>query len=117
MSKNAETIIKAIDDKKGEDIVEIDLRGLDGTVCDEFVICSATSNTHADAISLEIDKQMREERNEKPLRVEGRENGLWIIVDYGDIMVHIFEKGTREYYNLEKLWSDGKITRHGGQEK
>lgn len=112
MSNTKETIIRAIDDKKGENIVEIDFAGLDGTICDAFIICSANSFTQVDAISQEIDRLMREEHDEKPIRIEGRENSLWIIVDYGDIMVHIFDKETRDFYALEKLWSDAKITKH-----
>ncbi|MEG1553963.1 MAG: ribosome silencing factor [Rikenellaceae bacterium] len=112
MSDIRTTIIKAIDEKKGEDIVEIDFSGLDGTICDAFIICSANSYTQVEAISQEIDRLMREEHNEKPIRVEGRENSLWIIVDYGDVMVHIFEKETRDFYALEKLWSDAKIIKH-----
>ncbi|MEG1793401.1 MAG: ribosome silencing factor [Rikenellaceae bacterium] len=112
MSDIRTTIIKAIDEKKGEDIVEIDFSGLDGTICDAFIICSANSYTQVEAISQEVDRLMREEHNEKPIRVEGRENSLWIIVDYGDVMVHIFEKETRDFYALEKLWSDAKIIKH-----
>ena len=106
MTKNVEAVIAAIEDKKGENIVVIDLTVIDGSVADTFVVCEAQSNTQVDAICNEIDKQMSEKMNEKVIRVEGRENGLWIIMDYGDVMIHIFERATREFYALEKLWSD-----------
>lgn len=106
MNKNVEAVIAAIEDKKGENIVVIDLSKLDGAITDTFIICEAQSNTQVDAISNEVDKQLLEKLNEKVLRVEGKENGLWVIMDYGDIMVHIFERSTRAFYALEDLWND-----------
>ncbi|MBE9487746.1 MAG: ribosome silencing factor [Bacteroidetes bacterium] len=116
MKSNRATIIKAIDDKKGKDIVEIDFAENNGSICDAYIICSATSNSHTDAISNEIDKQMREIHKEKPIRMGGKEDGLWIILDYGDVMVHIFEEQTRKVYALERLWSGAKITNHRSSE-
>ena len=112
MNKIREVIIKALDDKKGENIVEIDLSGLDGAISDAFIVCSATSNTHAEALSMEVDRQMLEELKEKPLRVEGKENGLWIIMDYGDVLVHIFERETRNFYDIEGLWGADRVVEH-----
>ena len=116
MKNSRTTIINAIDDKKGKDIVEIDFTENNGSICDAYIICSATSNSHTDAISNEIGKQMKEKHNEKPVRIEGREEGLWIILDYGDVMIHIFEEQTRKLYTLEKLWSGAKIINHGTSE-
>lgn len=106
MNKNVEAVIAAMEDKKGENIVVVDLSKLDGAITDAFVICEAQSTTQVDAICNEVDKQMFEKQGEKVFRVEGKENGLWIIMDYGDIMVHIFERSTREFYALEELWND-----------
>lgn len=106
MVKNVDVVVGAIEDKKGENIVVLDLSVVESSITDNFVICEAQSTTQVDAICTEVDKQMYEKLGEKVYRIEGKENGLWIIMDYGDIMVHIFERETREFYALEKLWSD-----------
>lgn len=106
MNKNVDAAIAAIEDKKGEEIVVIDMSKTDGSITDAFVICSAQSTTQVDAICNEIDKQLFENIGEKVYRIEGKENGLWIIMDYGDLMVHIFERSTRAFYALEDLWND-----------
>lgn len=106
MNKSVETAVAAMEDKKGENIVVIDLAGIDGSITDYFVICEAQSTTQVEALINEVEKQMIEKQQEKPFRIEGKENGLWIIMDYGDIMVHVFEKETRAFYKLEELWSD-----------
>lgn len=106
MNKNVETAVAAMEDKKGENIVVIDLTGVDGSITDYFVVCEAQSTTQVEALINEVDKQMLEKLHEKPIRIEGKENGLWIIIDYGDMMVHVFEKETRAFYKLEELWSD-----------
>lgn len=106
MNKNVEAVIAAMEDKKGEKIVTVDLSKIDGSITDTFVICEAQSTTQVDAICNEVERQMLEKQGEKVYRIEGKENGLWIIMDYVDIMVHIFERSTREFYALEDLWSD-----------
>lgn len=106
MTKNVEAVIAAIEDKKGENIVVVDLSVVESSITDAFVICEAQSTTQVDAICNEVEKQMLEKLNEKVYRIEGKENSLWVIMDYGDVMVHIFERATREYYALEELWSD-----------
>lgn len=111
MTETSKKIVEAIEEKKGEKIVSIDLRTIDGTICNEFIICEAQSTTQVDAIANEIEDMLINTLKEKPLRVEGKENSLWIIMDYGDVFVHIFEKQTREFYNLERLWSDAPIKR------
>ncbi len=110
MNRNVSAAIAAIEEKKGENIVVVDLTSLDGAITDYFVICEAQSNIQVDAISNEVEKHLYESHNENPIRVEGRENGIWIIMDYGDIMVHIFERSTRTFYKLEELWSDAPQT-------
>lgn len=107
MSELLDVIVKAIDDKKGEGIVSIDLRNIDGAVCDYFVICSAASTVQVAAIADGVEKESMDVLSQKPIRVHGLQNSLWVAMDYGDIMVHIFQNEMRDYYRLEDLWADG----------
>ncbi len=113
---NLEVIISAAQDKKAKGIVSLDMRGIDGAICEKFVICNADSTTHVDAISGEIEDKLIEVNGEKPLRVEGRENSYWVVMDYGDVMVHIFLTEAREYYRLEELWGDVPVTEYESYE-
>jgi len=103
-------ILKAIDEVKGVDIQILDLREIENTVCDYFVICTGTSNTHVNAISGIVQKQVSKATKEKPWHIEGEGNAEWILLDYVNIVVHIFQKHVREYYDIESLWGDAKIT-------
>ena len=103
-------ILKAIDEVKGEDIQILDLREIENTVCDYFVICTGTSNTHVNAISGILQKQVSKLTKDKPWHVEGEGNAEWILLDYVNIVVHVFQKHIREYYDIESLWGDAKIT-------
>ena len=103
-------IIKAIDEVKGVDIQILDLREIENTVCDYFIICTGTWNTHVNAISAIIQKQVGKNSKEKPWHVEGEGNAEWILLDYVNVVVHVFQKHTREYYDIESLWGDAKIT-------
>jgi ribosome-associated protein len=103
-------ILKAADEIKAVDIEILDLRGIENTVCDYFIICSGTSNTHVNAISAIIQKQVGKISREKPWHVEGEGNAEWILIDYVNVVVHVFQKHTREYYDIESLWGDAKIT-------
>ncbi|MFK5958140.1 MAG: ribosome silencing factor [Lutibacter sp.] len=103
-------ILKAIDEVKGVDIQILDLREIENTVCDYFIICTGTSNTHVNAISGFVQKQVSKVIKEKPWHVEGEGNAEWILLDYVNIVVHIFQKHVREYYDIESLWGDAKIT-------
>lgn len=103
-------ILKGIEDVKGEDIDILDLREIENTVCDYFVICNGNSNTQVNAITNSIQKAVSKELKEKPWHVEGTENGEWVLMDYVNIVVHVFQKHIREYYNIESLWGDAKIT-------
>ena len=107
--KTLECIIKGIQDKKGKEILSIDLSKIDNAVCRYFIICHGDSNTQVNAIAQSIEKVMQETLNEKALNSQGYENAQWILLDYFDFMVHVFQKETREFYNLESLWGDGKI--------
>ncbi len=106
-----ESVINGIFEKKGEDVVKIDLRKLENRIADYFVICHASSTTQVDSISNSVEDIVRKEAGEKPLHVEGHENCLWVLIDYGDVIVHIFQEEYRNFYNLESLWADAGISR------
>lgn len=103
-------ILKGIDDVKGEDIQLLDLREIENTVCDYFVICSGNSNTQVNAISGAIQKAVSKELKDKPWHVEGTANAEWVLMDYVNVVVHIFQKQVRDFYDIESLWGDAKIT-------
>jgi ribosome-associated protein len=103
-------IIKGIEEVKGNDIDILDLRDIDTAVCDYFVICNGSSNTQVNAIVNSIQKLVSKELKDKPWHVEGSDNAEWVLMDYVSIVVHVFQKQIREYYNIEGLWGDAKIT-------
>ena len=103
-------IIKGIDNVKGEDIQLLDLRDIENTVCDYFIICDGTSNTQVNAIVSSIQKKVSKNTKDKPWHIEGSENGEWVLMDYVHVVVHVFQKHIREYYDIENLWGDAKIT-------
>ena len=103
-------IIKGIEEVKGEDIQLLDLREIDNTVCDYFIVCSGNSNTQVNAISGSVQKIVSKELKDKPWHVEGEGNAEWVLMDYVNVVVHIFQKQVREYYDIEGLWGDAKIT-------
>ena len=114
--KLIDNIVEAIQDKKGHNIVSLDLSELEGTICDAFVVCNADSTTQVDAIADGIVEALEEKLGEKPRRVEGKTNAAWIAIDYVDVMVHIFLTPLREYYRLEQLWADAPATRYESEE-
>ncbi len=103
------TIIEAIEDKKGENIVSIEVRKIENSICDYFVICNAQSNTQVDAISAGVEKDVRAKIKQKPWHIEGRDNCQWIVMDYVNIIVHIFQTPYREFYKIEDLWADAPL--------
>ena len=103
-------ILKGIEEVKGKDVTLLDLRELDNTVCDYFVICNGTSNTQVNAIVNSIQKTVSREIKDKPWHVEGTENAEWVLIDYVNVVVHVFQKSIREYYDIEGLWGDAKTT-------
>ncbi|GAA4045896.1 MULTISPECIES: ribosome silencing factor [Flavobacterium] len=103
-------IIKGIEEVKGNDIEILDLREIDTAVCDYFVICNGSSNTQVNAIVNSVQKVVSKEIKDKPWHVEGTDNAEWVLMDYVSIVVHVFQKEIREYYNIEGLWGDAKIT-------
>jgi ribosome-associated protein len=103
-------IIKGIEEVKGNDIDILDLREIDNSACDYFVICNGNSNTQVNAIVNSVQKTVSKEVHEKPWHTEGSENSEWVLMDYVHIVVHVFQKHIREYYDIESLWGDAKIT-------
>jgi ribosome-associated protein len=103
-------IIKGIDDVKGEDIQLLDLREIENTVCDYFIICEGTSNTQVNAIVSSIQKKVSKEIKDNPWHIEGSDNAEWVLMDYVNVVVHVFQKHIREYYDIESLWGDAKTT-------
>lgn len=104
--KLAELVKKGIEEKKGQEIVTLDIYKTNPTVCDYFIICHGTSNTQVSAIADEIQKTVQENLGEKPFHVEGVTNSEWILLDYVSVVVHIFQKEFRDFYDLENLWAD-----------
>lgn len=101
-------IVYGIDEVKGKDIEILDLRDIENTVCDYFIICNGTSNTQVNAIVNSIQKSVSKTLKEKPWHVEGSENSEWILMDYVHVVVHVFQKHIREFYDIEGLWGDAK---------
>ena len=98
---------KALDEKKGKEISAIEITDLT-TLADYFVIATGTSNTQINALSGAVEKAMKEQAGEDPLRREGYRDGTWVLLDYGCVCVHVFSQEAREFYSLERLWRDGK---------
>lgn len=104
-------IVDSIQEKKGEEIVILDLRNLEDTVADFFIVCQAQSNTQVRSISDFIMENVADKMNEKAYRYEGMENLEWVIIDYVNVVVHIFQPQKRAFYKLEELWADAIETR------
>lgn len=105
-----DNIIHGLEEIKGEDITILDLRNLENSICDFFVICSGNSNTQVNALANSVEKAVRESTKEKPWHTEGTSTAEWILLDYVSVAVHIFQKQVREFYDLEGLWGDAAIT-------
>ena len=104
------TIIGGIEEVKGKDITILDLREIENTVCDYFIVCEGTSNTQVNAIVNSIQKQVSKTLKDKPWHIEGTDNAEWVLMDYVNVVVHVFQKHIREYYDIESLWGDAKTT-------
>ena len=102
------TVVAAMDSVKGKDIVTLDLRETGTSVTDYFVICHANSKTQVDAIADKVIDQVLENNKVKPYHVEGRDNTEWILIDFVDVVVHIFLQSARQFYQLEELWADAE---------
>lgn len=103
------SVIKGIFEKKGLDVLKIDLRKLENRIADYFIICHGSSVTQVDSICDSVEDTVRKETGEKPLHIEGLENCFWVLLDYGNVVVHIFLEEQRHFYSLESLWADAAI--------
>ena len=101
-------IADAMLEKKAQDVISLDLRGIGTAICDHFVICNADSTTAVAAIADNVLVKMQEKCNRKVIRMQGLENDFWIILDFGEVVVHVFLTEYREFYRLEDLWADAK---------
>ena len=99
--------VKALDEKKGKEISAIEITE-QTTLADFFVIATGTSNTQINALCDAVEKELKEKAGEDPLRREGYRDGIWVLLDYGCVVVHVFSAEAREFYSLERLWHDGK---------
>ncbi len=104
--KLSEIVVHGMQEKKASDIVVMDLRNVANSAADFFVICSGNSDTQVEAISDSIEKQVLTEISESPWHVEGRTNLEWVLLDYIDVVAHVFKRDSREFYSLENLWGD-----------
>ena len=111
-SKIIKSIIQAIQDKKGEQIVSLDLRKIPEAVSDFFIICEASNNNQLRAIADNIEKEVKEKCDDTPYKHEGRQAEQWILIDYVNVVVHIMLPEPRKFYNLEELWSDAPSMSH-----
>lgn len=112
MNELIETIVGAIQDKKGKDIVSLDLSGFDGAICSHFVVCNADSTTQVVAIADGIEEAVQQKLGQNVWRVEGKQTGLWVAMDYLDVVIHIFTTELRAFYKLEELWADAPMKRY-----
>ena len=111
-SKIFKTIIKAIQDKKGENIISLDLRKIPEASSDFFIVCEASSTTQVNAICDFIEHEVREKCMEAPYKHEGRQALQWVLIDYVNVVVHVMHPEARKFYKLEEMWSDGASQMH-----
>ena len=104
-----ELIIEAMQEKKAMDIVTLNLKSIDKSVCDYYVICHADSTTQVDAIAKNVDGFVKKKSGEDPWHTEGFQNAEWILLDYVNIVVHVLQKEARSFYGIERLWADAEV--------
>lgn len=110
VKKLVDTIVNGIQEKRGRSINIIDMEGMEGVICQAFVVCEGNSPSQISAIADSVEEFMRKEQKEKPVRIAGMENCIWVAMDYVDVMVHIFLPEARDFYSLESLWEDAPTT-------
>ena len=111
VEQKRELILEAIREKKGHQVVSIDLSEVENSICDFFIICHGESVTQVGAITESIEKKLKEEALIRAHHVEGLQNSQWVLLDYFDILVHVFQEEFRSFFRLEELWADGKVIR------
>lgn len=107
--KLSHVVVKGMQEKKASDIVILDLREVNNAIADFFIVCSGNSDTQLDAIADSVDEQVYKELQQNPWHQEGKDNKEWMLLDYVDVVAHIFKKDKRDFYGLENLWGDAKI--------
>lgn len=108
--KLTDSIVKSLQEKKGKDIMVVDLASIEDTICQAFVICTGGSPQQVQALAQEVGEQLLENGGMRPTAVDGMRNAQWVAMDYGDVMVHIMLPDAREFYDIEHLWEDADIT-------
>ncbi len=111
------TIIEGMKNMKAINIISLNLKDIETAICKYFIICTGTSNTHVQAIEGSIKRKVSKDLEEKPWHIEGFSSAEWILMDYSDVVVHVFQKEIREFYKLEEFWGDAKFTNYNEQEK
>lgn len=109
IQKLVDCAVKGIQEKKGKAISVVDMEGMEGVICQAFVVCEGNSPSQVSAIADSVEEMMRKELKEKPIKIAGQENSIWVAMDYVDIIVHIFLPEARDFYDLESLWQDAPI--------
>ncbi|MBU0488867.1 MAG: ribosome silencing factor [Bacteroidetes bacterium] len=107
-----ECIIDAMEDKKAERIVIMDLSEIESRIADQFIVCSGSSGIQVEAIAENVERKLKETAGLRPFHREGYENAEWILLDYFDVIVHVFNETARDFYEIEKLWADAVINYH-----
>ena len=102
-------VLEALFEKGAENVIKLDMRKLENPVCDYFIICHAQSSTQVDALAESVMMKAKKEAGERPFHKEGLENCFWVLLDYGNVIVHIFMEEYRRFYNLEGLWADAEL--------
>ena len=106
----ADLVVRGMQDKKASDIVVLNLKELKNAVADYFIICSANSDTQLEAVARSVDEEIEKVTGESPWQTEGRTNREWVLLDYVDVVVHVFLRDRRKFYALEELWGDANIS-------
>lgn len=101
-----DAVVEGVQEKKGKNITVLDMTGIENTITSYFVICDGDSNVHVDTIADSVEDYVRKKLEDKPLHVEGKSNAEWVLIDYMDVVVHVFQRPIRSFYNLEGLWAD-----------
>lgn len=110
INKEVKVIADAMLEKKGQEVLSLDLKKIGTAISDYFIVCNADSGTNVIAIADNIEDRMIEQCGRKVIRTQGKENALWVILDYGDIVVHVFQTAYRAFYRIEDLWADADRT-------
>ena len=108
--KLLEVVIEGLKNNKAKEIHILDLKKLENSITEYFVVCHGTSRTHVAATANSVEKEVKDVLGEYPWKKEGYTNGEWVLVDYSSVVVHVFQKETRDFYNIEELWADAETT-------